>query len=192
MRKVLYVLGGGFMVLSTMNLSAQQPCEAIVQKIRTEFPWITISLDQNVTPGDSEENCTPELQSHLDSLYTVMLNTPDLTEGQKKYINQNIDRINKTYGTTLELSELDWKKIKFYEGGDIDSFLEQMEAYGIQYQKNRHTVDSINTVRREFYDNVIWPQLRDAKNDDERRAIAAKYPDQVKFIESCGNGKRIE
>ncbi len=174
------------LTLFSVNLLAQNPCNEILNKIRSAYPWMGVTLEQE------EQDCTPQLQYSLDSLYTALLNTPDLTKEQREYVRREVVRINKMYGTGFNLTEEDWRKVKFYKDGNTKAFIRYLEDYAINFQKQQHILDSIAEYRRKLYDEVIWPQLKAAKTDDERRAIAAKYPEIVRFIENCGNEERIE
>lgn len=174
------------LLTSNWNLTAQNPCNEILKKIRSAYPWMGVTLEQE------EQDCTTQLQYSLDSLYTALLNTPDLTKEQREYVRKEVIRINKMYGTGFNLTEEDWRKVKFYKDGNTKAFIRYLEDYAINFQKQQHILDSIAEYRRKLYDEVIWPQLKAAKTDDARRAIAAKYPDLVRFIENCGNNNRIE
>lgn len=180
-------------IFSSSCLHAQKSCNDIIQLIEEEYPWIDLSIEQKAEINRKDKNCTTERCQSLDSLYYVLSNTPDLKQKQKKYVIRNIKRINEKYGTHFEMSEADWIRVRFFEGGDLDCFIGYLENYAIEFRKTQNQLDSIAEYERRLYDSIIRPQILAAQSDEERKAIAEKYPSLVRFVEGCGSsGENIE
>jgi hypothetical protein len=117
------------LLIPSGNLTAQNPCNEILKKIRSAYPWMGVTLEQE------EQDCTTQLKYSLDSLYTALLNTPDLAKEQREYVRKEVIRINKMYGTGFNLTEEDWRKVKFYKDGNTKAFIRYLEDYAISFQK---------------------------------------------------------
>lgn len=75
--------------------------------------------------------------------------------------------------------------LRFYEERDWDKVLEVVEQNARQTYELQIVLDRRSEIRDSMTENVIKPLLRAAKTDEDRKAIAKKYPDYVRFHESC-------
>lgn len=173
------------------NLYSQNKCQQAFNRIKEKYPEANITVEgRRITDASELTNCTEDKAYQLDSLYLKMEAMPALTEDEIKYLREGLERINSKYNSDIQLDARAMTLLRFYEERDWDKVLELAEQNAKQTYEMQMALDRRSEIRDSVYKNVIDPLLRAAKTDEDRRAIAEKYPDYVRYHDSCRSRKK--
>ena len=175
-----------FSVLLFVNLYSQNNCQQAFNRIKEKYPEANVTIEgKRIADASELVNCSDYKAQQLDSLYLRMEAMPALTQDEIKYLRDGLERINRKYNSNIELDARAMTLLRFHEDRDWDKVLELAEQNARQTYEWQMALDRRSEIRDSMYKNVIDPLLRAAKTDEDRRAIAEKYPDYVRYHDSC-------